>query len=56
MAEGTGSPGWATGVEGFGERDGEIGIGSWVGSSGGLTSGESCRWAVADFVGFFLDA
>ncbi len=42
-------------VEGFGEWDGEIGIGLSVGRGVGLTSGESCLGAVADFAGFFLE-
>ncbi len=40
-------------VEGFGEWDGEIGIGLSVGKGVGLTSGESCLEAAADFAGFF---
>ncbi len=39
--------------EGFGEYDGEIGIGLSVGRGGRLTPGKSCQWAVADFAGLF---
>ncbi len=46
--------GWARDVEGFGECDGEIGIELSVGRGGRLTSGESCRWAVADFWRLFF--
>ncbi len=42
-----------TDVEGFGEFDGEIWEELLVGRGEGLTSGESCRWAVADLAGFF---
>ncbi len=48
--------GWATDVEGFGEWDREIGVGLSVGRGLGLTSGESCIGAAADFAGFFLEA
>ncbi len=41
-------------VEGFGECDGEIGIGLSVGKGVRLTSGESCLWAAADLAGFFF--
>ncbi len=57
-AKGSGWPrvrgwtGWATDVEGFGEWDGEIGIGLSVGRGGRLTSRESCLWAAADFADF----
>ncbi len=44
-----------TNVEGFGEWDGEIGVGLSVGRGIGLTSGESCLGA-ADLAGFFLEA
>ncbi len=43
-------------VEGFGEWDGEIGVGWSVGGGVGLTSGESCLGTAADFAGFFLEA
>ncbi len=43
-------------MEGFGEWDGEIGIGLSVVRGVGLTSGESCLGAAADFAGFFLEA
>ncbi len=39
--------------EGFGECDGEIGIGLSVGRGGRLTPGKRCRWAAADSAGFF---
>ncbi len=45
--------GWATDVEGFGECDGEIGIGLSVGRGVRLRSGESCLWVAADLASFF---
>ncbi len=56
MAKGMGLVRLGDGWEGCGKWDGEIGIGLSVGRGVGLTSGESCLGAAADFAGFFLEA
>ncbi len=43
-------------MEGFGEWNGEIGIGLSAGRGVGLTAGVNCLGAADDFAVFFLEA